>query len=259
MAQSWLRYANQGATRNLPLDNRLVNALGFLPELGVTMEVFSGGQPAKGSGQPRVGSTRHDHGNAADVYFYKDGKRLDWGNDADRPVFEEVVRRGRAAGITGFGAGPGYMGQGAMHLGFGNPGVWGAGGKGANAPDWLRAAYEGSPAGQAVTAAAAAQPTPQAAPPSSSDAPSPFGSMFPAMAGAPASPIPVEVAQYATAEDKKGNPLSSFLSSLETMPAAPLGRFPGGPSPAQANALSNVLNNPTVADLLMSKRMPRRA
>lgn len=93
---------------------------------------------------------------------------------------------------------------------------------------------------------------------------SPFGSMAPApmtMPEMPApSPIPVEVAQYATApEPKGGNMLSSFLSSLETMPAAPLGRFPGGPSQAQANALSNVLNNPTAADLLMSKRMPRRA
>ncbi|XAI96524.1 hypothetical protein [Microcystis phage Mae-JY35] len=93
---------------------------------------------------------------------------------------------------------------------------------------------------------------------------SPFGAMLPApmaMPDMPApSPVPVDVAEYATApEPKGGNPLSKFLTSLETMPAAPLGRFPGGPSQAQANALSNVLNNPTVADLLMSKRMPRRA
>lgn len=152
----WLKYANQGATRNLPLDNKLVNAMGFLPELGVTMEVFSGGQPGKGEKGGRVGSVRHDHGGAADAFFYKDGRKLDWANPQDRPVFEEIVRRGKAAGITGFGAGDGYMQPGSMHLGFGTPAVWGAGGKGANAPDWLRNAFAGggnpSPAMQAPPA-----------------------------------------------------------------------------------------------------------
>lgn len=171
----WLKYANSGATRNLPLSENLKNALGFLPELGVTMEVFSGGQPGKGSGKPRVGSTRHDHGNAADVFFYKDGKRLNWANPQDQPIFQEIVRRGKANGITGFGAGDGYMQPGSMHLGFGSSSVWGAGGKGANAPDWLTAAYNGAPSGrmppaaQAVTAMAQGgqnmpQATPQAAP-----------------------------------------------------------------------------------------------
>ena len=156
MANEWLRYANQGATRNQPLSTELVDALGFLPELGLTMEVFSGGQHAKGSGGPRVGSVRHDHGGAADAFFYKDGRRLNWADPQDRPIFEDIVRRGRAAGITGFGAGDGYMQPGSMHIGFGNPGVWGAGGKGANAPDWLRAAFDGSPAGAAPTALASA-------------------------------------------------------------------------------------------------------
>lgn len=45
MAYDWLRYANQGAVRNQPLSDRLTGALGFLPDLGVSMEVFSGGQP----------------------------------------------------------------------------------------------------------------------------------------------------------------------------------------------------------------------
>jgi hypothetical protein len=154
-APVWLRYANQGATRRLPVNDKLLNALSFLPELGVTMEVFSGGQPGKGSGLARVGSTRHDHGDAADVFFYKDGRRLDWSKPSDIPVFQEIVRRSRAAGVSGFGAGPGYMQPGSMHLGFGKPAVWGAGGKGANAPQWLREAYgsakaapSGSPAGK---------------------------------------------------------------------------------------------------------------
>jgi len=141
---NWLSYANQGATRSQPLSDHLTSALSFLPDLGVTMEVFSGGQPGKGEG-PRVGSTRHDHGDAADVFFYKDGKQLDWANPSDLPIFEQIVQQGKAAGITGFGAGEGYMRPGSMHLGFGSPSVWGAGGKGTNAPDWLRNAYSGAP------------------------------------------------------------------------------------------------------------------
>lgn len=150
MAGEWLRYANQGATRNMPLDPRLVQAVGsFLPDLGLAMEVFSGGQPALGSGGARVGSTRHDHGNAADVFFLQNGRRLNWQNPQDLPLFQEIVRRGRAAGITGFGAGEGYMQPGSMHLGFGNPGVWGAGGSGTNAPKWLAEAYGAAPSGPA--------------------------------------------------------------------------------------------------------------
>lgn len=133
----WLRYANQGATRNLPLSSQMTDALSFLPNLGVTMEVFSGGQPAAGGG-PRVGSTRHDHGNAADVFFYKDGQRLDWRNPEHVPLFQQIVSQGRQNGLTGFGAGDGYMQPGSMHIGFGAPAVWGKDGRSANAPDWLR-------------------------------------------------------------------------------------------------------------------------
>lgn len=152
MATDWLQYANQNATRRLPLSPQLVQAMGFLPELGLSMEVFSGGQPEKGSGLARVGSVRHDHGNAADVFFSKDGRRLDWANADDRSVFQEIVKRAKAAGVTGFGAGPGYMQPGSMHIGFGSPGVWGAGGKGVNAPDWLAAAYNGTPLGTVASA-----------------------------------------------------------------------------------------------------------
>ena len=62
---SWLKYANQGATRNKPLDEKLIKAMGFLPEMGVEMRVFSGGQDAPGKNARRTGSRRHDHGNAA--------------------------------------------------------------------------------------------------------------------------------------------------------------------------------------------------
>lgn len=144
---SFIRYQNQSAIRNKPLSSRLEKALGFLPELGVEAVVFSGGQ----DGKRRTGSTRHDHGNAADVFFYKDGRKLDWADPNDRPIFEEIVRRGKSNGLTGFGAGPGYMRPGSMHIGFGTPAVWGAGGKGTKAPDWLRKAY-GMARGGMVTA-----------------------------------------------------------------------------------------------------------
>lgn len=154
MANEWLRYANQGATRNLPLDPRLVEALGFLPEMGLSMEVFSGGQPS--SGPRRTGSHRHDHGHAADAFFYKDGRRLDWANKADVPIFQQLVQQAKARGVAGIGAGEGYMRPGSMHIGFGSPSVWGAGGKGANAPSWLRQAYGGAPVGAAPAATATA-------------------------------------------------------------------------------------------------------
>lgn len=161
----WLRYNNKGATRNKPISDDLRGRLGYLNDMGITMEIFSGGQDGIETGsKQRVGSVRHDHGNAADAFFYKDGRRLDWGNEADRPIFDEIVRRGVAAGVTGWGAGPGYMQQGSMHVGMGNPGMWGAGGKGANAPSWLRAAY-GNPWVEpqrpaAAVAAASAPPAP---------------------------------------------------------------------------------------------------
>ena len=83
----YVRYANQGATRNQPLDQSLVDAFSFLPELGLAMEEFSGGQPAKGTSDKRVGSVRHDHGKSADVFFTKGGQRLNWARDSDRPIF----------------------------------------------------------------------------------------------------------------------------------------------------------------------------
>lgn len=140
---SWLKYSNQGATRNLPISGQLTKSLNFLGEMGIEMEVFSGGQPAKGTSSKRVGSVRHDHGDSADVFFYQNGRRLDWAKASDRPVFEQIVQRAKAAGVTGFGAGDGYMQPGSMHIGFGTPGVWGAGGKGTNAPSWLRNAFGG--------------------------------------------------------------------------------------------------------------------
>ena len=136
----WLSYANQGATRNQPISAQMQQALSFLDEMGVRMEVFSGGQDS--TGPNRLGSHRHDGGNAADALFYKGGRQLDWANPADRPIFEEIVSRARGNGLTGFGAGPGYMRAGSMHLGYGAPAVWGSDLTGGTAPDWLRQAWQ---------------------------------------------------------------------------------------------------------------------
>lgn len=149
---SFIRMANQGKKRNLPISEQLSSAMSFLGDMGITMEVFSGGQvtkaeAAKGLGT-RTGSTRHDHGNAGDVFFYKDGRKLDWANPDDLPIFQDIVRKAKANGVTGFGAGPGYMQPGSMHIGFGNPGVWGAGGSSSTAPGWLSEAFGSVPQGK---------------------------------------------------------------------------------------------------------------
>lgn len=145
--QDWLSYDNQGATRNDPLSPELVQSMSFLGDMGVTMRVTSGGQ--ENNTDQGTGSTRHNHGNAADADFYIGDRKLDWNNPQDLPIFQQIVTQARANGVTGIGAGDDYMGAGRMHVGFGNPGVWGADGQGANAPDWLTAAYNGAPAGTA--------------------------------------------------------------------------------------------------------------
>lgn len=138
----------QSGTRRLAIDNRLMNVLEFAAAAaGVNVVVFSGGQAAKGEPGPRTGSTRHDRGMAADVHLLKDGRELKFTNPDDRAVMASFVSATVAAGATGIGAGPGYMGASGIHIGFGPNGViggpvttWGAGGASANAPDWLLAA-----------------------------------------------------------------------------------------------------------------------
>jgi hypothetical protein len=136
---SYITYANQGATRNQPLSDDLLKRLQYLQDMGLTAQVFSGGQDAEGPN--RTGSHRHDHGGSGDVFFYQGDRKLDWSNPDDLPIFRDIVSKGKEAGITGFGAGPGYMQPGSMHIGMGEPAVWGAGGKGDNAPAWLKNAY----------------------------------------------------------------------------------------------------------------------
>lgn len=151
----WLKYSNQSATRNDPLDARLVSAMSFVADMGITMDVISGGQESNKPGEGK-GSTRHNHGNSADVDFYKDGRKLDWNNPADLPILKEIVAKAKGRGVTGIGAGDDYMGAGRFHVGFGAPAVWGKDGKSENAPAWLVEAYNGAPAGALPSAEEAA-------------------------------------------------------------------------------------------------------
>lgn len=140
-----------GTIRSKPISSELEKVLNYAAEqTGVEVEVISGGQAKKGTGGRRTGSTRHDDGNAADIDLYitdKNGnrRRLDFKND--RAIFEKFVSNAVSAGATGIGGGKGYMDNGLpnggrIHVGFGAPHVWGAGGSSKNAPDWLRKAYD---------------------------------------------------------------------------------------------------------------------
>lgn len=144
----------QAGTRTQKVDGRVMNILEFAAAAaGVNVVVFSGGQPAKGSPQDRpgtrVGSTRHDLGAAADVHLYQYGRELHFTNPDDRKVMAAFISASVAAGATGVGSGPGYMGTSGIHIGFGPSGVtggpltaWGADGEVVNAPDWLVAAIQ---------------------------------------------------------------------------------------------------------------------
>jgi hypothetical protein len=159
--------------RNQPVNPQLATALNNAARIaGVDQIVIgSGGQPGIGQGGNRTGSTRHDHGNAADLRLVVGGRELDFTNPADQAVFSAFVEAARAQGITGIGAGTDYMGNNTIHMGYGPEAVWGAGGQGENAPPWLREAYgaigavnqmAAAPSGQAQRQAYAsgASPTP---------------------------------------------------------------------------------------------------
>jgi len=101
---------------------------------GLRVVIFSGGQDPKGRGSRRTGSTRHDNGNAADVYLYdKEGKQLNTRGDDPRVV--NFVAACKRAGARGLGAHPGYMGGTGLHVDIigssqGGGNMWGAGGTG---------------------------------------------------------------------------------------------------------------------------------
>jgi hypothetical protein len=138
-------------------------------EAGVdVVRITSGGQP--GSRGQRIGSNRHDGGNAADLELVSRGRTLDFTKASDLDTICRFVASAAACGATGIGAGVNYMGPQRLHVGFGNGAhdtvqvVWGEGGAAANAPDWLRDAAQLGwtyAAGAPVPEAAAPPPLPE--------------------------------------------------------------------------------------------------
>jgi hypothetical protein len=134
--------ATDGKKRDKPINDKLRRVLDRAADAATieTVLVTSGGQAAKGSGGKRTGSTRHDHGNAADLQLLKSGRALDFTLPDDRPIVKAFVTSAAARGATGIGAGVEYMGPKTLHVGFGRKSVWGKGGRAANAPTWLKQA-----------------------------------------------------------------------------------------------------------------------
>jgi len=144
---------NQGTEatiRKQPLNDNLVQTLQYgLQGTGLNFRVNSGGQPGIEEGGPRTGSTRHDHGNAADGVFVDatTNRVLDpVANPADQAKIASVLPQLRSAGIQGIGWGVDYMGPSSFHLDVDTPAIWGADGKGANAASWVINAVGGASA-----------------------------------------------------------------------------------------------------------------
>lgn len=134
------------AIRRQPISGALRRVLESAAQAaGVNVQVTSGGQPNISTGSTnRTGSTRHDDGNAADLQLYvvENGKKriLSDTNAEDRQIMSKFVSAAIGAGATGVGAAHDYMGPSTMHVGFGNPAVWG----GSSGPaSWIRAAAAG--------------------------------------------------------------------------------------------------------------------
>jgi hypothetical protein len=121
-----------GAVRSKPISKKLENVLEYAArKANVEVDVYSGGQPAKGTSRARVGSTRHDLGNAADIRLYsvdEKGKRsrVSFTSKSGRKTYQTFIEAAAAAGATGIGAGTEYMGAESIHVGFGKRADWGS-------------------------------------------------------------------------------------------------------------------------------------
>lgn len=136
------------ATRNRPISPDLRKVLETAGRAaGVDhIVITSGGQP--GTHGRSTGSTRHNGGRAADLQLVVNGKTQTFTDSAGGSVCEHFVTAAAACGASGIGAGVKYMGNKTLHVGFGtsaadhNKIVWGAKGRSANAPGWLRKAAQ---------------------------------------------------------------------------------------------------------------------
>ena len=126
--------------RNLPISEELRNVLSIAGSFAGIDEVrvISGGQCAKGTCNRRIGSVRHDLGNAADLDLIKDGRTIQFILENERPFFEAFVQAAASLGATGIGGSVDYMGPTRLHIGYGVKATFG-GPKGQGpAPRWLR-------------------------------------------------------------------------------------------------------------------------
>ena len=138
---------DKATTRNQTIQGKLFTLLeNTAVEHDLTINIFSGGQPAKG--RNRLGSHRHDNGYAADVHIYnKDGRRLTAERQKDIPELVKIVKTLRKNGAESIGAGPGYQ-NGNLHIDIASSGpanspsaVWGADKTRKTAPQWLKDAF----------------------------------------------------------------------------------------------------------------------
>jgi hypothetical protein len=138
-AGTTVKYTNAHATRNKELVSALEEIIiTACKNTGLSAEIFSGGMTP----QRRVGSDRHLNGFAADVHlFTSEGQRL----NVQSQQLRDWCQQAKNAGATAIGAGVGYMGAVGVHLDIsagntvpaGSATYWGAGGRAANAPQWL--------------------------------------------------------------------------------------------------------------------------
>jgi len=138
-----------GKVRNKPLSAKLKSQIQQAAQAsGLDVVVYSGGQDS--SGPNRTGSHRHDNGNAADIALFDGNRQLSFNDPNDLPLIRSFISNGKAAGLTGFGAGNGYMGNQHIHVDAVNPnlGYWGGQlddgtFRARNAPEWLKIAVTG--------------------------------------------------------------------------------------------------------------------
>jgi hypothetical protein len=138
-AGTTVKYTNAHATRNKEIVTQLEQIIiQACKNSGLSAEIFSGGMTP----QRRTGSDRHLNGFAADVHlFTSEGKRL----NVQSQELRNWCQQAKNAGATAIGAGVGYMGNVGVHLDIssgntvpaGSATYWGAGGRSANAPQWL--------------------------------------------------------------------------------------------------------------------------
>ena len=144
-------YELAGKTRNQNIQPKLAKILENASiKSGYKIVVFSGGQVSKADGgvdgRTRTGSNRHDNGYAADIRVIDNGTRLSAENSATFDRLSKFVKLLKSEGIESVGAGPGYM-NGNLHVdiaasvGQGPSTTWGAGGRSANTPSWLKSAF----------------------------------------------------------------------------------------------------------------------